>query len=118
MLSCKEIIPGFHAYSYEVLGDPYFRNDRIYHPYSYSHYTQQIGELLENKEESNNAFSYASELLVNCRYKQPSVISPPRDSELSTFSLNIRTLVNKIEKLRNNIALYEKFDVLLFNETN
>ena len=115
---CEEIIPGFHAYSYELLGDPYLRNDKIYNPYSNSHYTQQIGELLENEEESNNAFSRASELLVNCRYKQPSVISPPRDSELSTFSLNIRTLVNKIEKLRDNIALYEKFDVLLFNETN
>ena len=34
---CEEIIPSFHAYSYELLG----------YPYSNSHYTQQIGELLK-----------------------------------------------------------------------
>ena len=115
---CEDIIPGFHVYTYELLGDPYLKNDKIYNPYSRSHFTQQIGELLENEEESNHAFSNASELLVKCRYKIPSVVSPPNDLELSTFSLNISTLTNKIHKLRENIVFYEKFDVLLFNETN
>ena len=41
---CDEIIPGFHAYSYELLRDPYLRKDKIYNPYSNSHYTQQIGK--------------------------------------------------------------------------
>ena len=115
---CESIIPGFHAYSYELLGDPYLRNDKIYNPYSRSHFTQQIGELFEGEEESNHAFSHASELLVKCKYKNPSVVAQARDCELSTCSLNIRTLTNKINKLRENIAFYEKFDVLLFNETN
>ena len=115
---CEDIIPGFHFYSYELLGDPYLKNNKTYNPYINAHYTQQIGELLENEDECNQAFSHASELLINCKYKQPSVVSPPNDFELSTFSLNIRTLVNKIGTLRENISLYEKFDVLLFNETN
>ena len=74
--------------------------------------------MLENEEESNQAFSQVSEVLINCRYKQPSIIAPPNEFQLSTLSLNIRTLINKIDKLRENIDFYEKFDVLLFNETN
>ena len=40
------------------------------------------------------------------------------DLELSILSLNVRTLVNKIETLRDNINFYGNFEVLLFNETN
>ena len=115
---CEAIIPGFHALSYELLGDPYLKNDKVYNPYSSTHLTQLIGEILENEESSNHTFSDAAEILVNCRYKQPSLVTSSNDFELSIFSLNIRTLLNKIEKLRDNIAFYEKFDVLLFNETN
>ena len=115
---CESLIPGFHAYTYELLGDPYLKNDKIYNPYSSSHLTQQIGELIAIEEESNQAFKEASELLVSCKYKIPSIISPADNFELSVFSLNIRTLLNKIANLRDNIEFYEKFDVLLFNETN
>ena len=59
-----------------------------------------------------------SELLVNCKYKQATTIKAPTDQELSIFSLNIQTMNNKIDELRENIALYKNFDVLLFNETN
>ena len=90
----------------------------MYNPYLTTHFTQQIGEILQNEEECNQAFSDASELLVKCKYKQPSVITTPSKTELSTFSLNVRTLTNKIEKMRENISFYEKFDVLLLNETN
>ena len=110
--------PPPNAYTYELIGDPYLKNDKIYNPYSSSHYTQQIGEMLDNEVESNQAFSQVSEILVNCRYKQPSIISPSNEFELSTLSLNICSLVNKIDLLRNNIEFYEKFDVLLFNEIN
>ena len=61
------MIPGFNAYTYELIGDPYLKNDKIYNPYSSSHYTQQIGEMLDNEVESNQAFSQVSEILVNCR---------------------------------------------------
>ena len=90
----------------------------MYNPYQTSHFTQQIGELLQNEQECNQAFNDASEFLVKCKYKQPSIIATPGKSELSILSLNIRTLNNKIETMRENIGLYEKFDVLLLNETN
>ena len=115
---CEDIIPGFHTHSYELLGDPYLKNNKMYNPYRTTHFTQQIGELLQNEEESNQAFSDASELLVKCKYKQPSVIVTPSKTELSTLSLNVRTLGNKIENMRGNINFYNKFDVLLLNETN
>ena len=51
------MISGFHAYSYELLDDPYLKNDKMYNPYSSSHFTQQIGEILENEEDSNHAFT-------------------------------------------------------------
>ena len=115
---CEAIIPGFHAFSYELLGDPYLKNDKVYNPYSSTHLTQMIGEILENEESSNNAFSDVAEILINCRYKQPSIVTTPNELELSILSLNIRTLQNKIENMRENIEFYEKFDALLFNETN
>ena len=74
--------------------------------------------MFDGEEESGHAFDDASKLLVNCTYKQPKNISTPSDLELSIFSLNIRTLANKIEIMRENITFYENFDVLLFNETN
>ena len=52
--------------------------------------------MLENEEDSNHAFREASELLVSCKYKLPSIIAPPDDFELSVFSLNIRTWVTKL----------------------
>ena len=114
---CEEIIPGFHAYTYELLGNPYLNNDKVYNPYSSSNLTQLIGEILEN-EENNKHSSDAAEILINCKYKQPCLTTASDDFELSIFSLNIRTLLNKIENMRDNISLYEKFDVLLLNETN
>ena len=115
---CEEIVPGFHACTYEIIGDPYLKNDQLYNPYSSSHYTQQIGDAIERETESNEMFSNASEVLVSCKYKMPMTIAPPNDFELCTFSLNVRSLIGKIDKLRENIAFYDKFDVLLFNETN
>ena len=115
---CEETLPGFHAYSYELLGDPHLKNNKTYNPYSTAHFTQQIGEMLENEEDSNYAFNQASEILVNCKYKLPSAVSPPSDMELNVLSLNICTLAKKIESIRENISFYKNFDVLLFNETN
>ena len=36
-----------------------------------------------------------SELLVSCKYKLPSIITPPDNFELSVFSLNIRSCSSK-----------------------
>ena len=74
--------------------------------------------MLSEDNESNSAFKEASELLLNCKYKIREKIDVPSSLELSIFSLNVSTLGTKIDSLRENIAFYENFDVLLFNETN
>ena len=81
---------------------------------------QQIGNTLENKINNCNDHNLkqASDLLINCRYKHPSTVSPSSNQELNILSLNIGTLLTKVETLRENIDLYSKFDVLLLNETN
>ena len=90
----------------------------MYNPYDSSHFTQLIGDVLGIDEESNCAFKEASELLVNCKYKVPGKMDVPSDLELSILSLNVQTLHNKIDTMRENISFYRNFDVLLFNETN
>ena len=115
---CEEMFPGFYAYSYELLGDPYLRNNKMFNPYSSSHNTQLIGNLLDREEQDNDLFSEVSELLISCKYKQPNTTKKPTNNELSVLSLNVQSLLNKIADLRENIDFYEKFDVLLFNETN
>ena len=90
----------------------------MYNPYCSTHFTQLIGDVFDRESESNAEFSELSELLINCKYKQATTTKAPTDKELSIFSLNVQTLTNKIDKLREDIALYENFDILLFNETN
>ena len=115
---CEDMIPGFHAYTYEILGDPYLKNDKFYNPYSRSHLTQLIGDTFENNENNEGTNSDVAEILVNCKYKKPALITTPSDGELSILTLNVQTLTNKITHLRENIDYYEKFDALLFNEAN
>ena len=115
---CEDMIPGFHVYSNELIGDPNFKNDKMYNPYCSTHFTQLIGDVFDREYESNAEFCELSELLVNCKYKQATKNNAPTNQELSIFSLNIQTITNKVDELRENIALYDKFDVLLFNETN
>ena len=117
---CESMIPGFHAYTYELLGNPYMKNDKIYNPCNSGHYTQLIGDMFESNEGIND-FQELSEILVNCKYKRPDQahVTVPSDNELSILSMNIQTLsFSKIAHMRENIDYYEKFDALLFNETN
>ena len=117
---CESIFPGFHAYTYEIIGDPYLKNDKFYNPYDSGHYTQLIGNMLEYRGEASTSLDAVSEILVNCKYKKPNyaITSETSDNELSILSLNVQTLTNKISHLRENISYYEKFDALLFNEAN
>ena len=115
---CESMIPGFYAYTYELIGDPYYNNNSIFNPYDSNHFTQLIGEVLGGEEEINQIFTTASELLVNCKYKQVGKMDIPSNTELSIFSLNVCTLRSKIDIIRENISFYDCFDILLFNETN
>ena len=114
---CEAMIPGFHAYTYEILGDPYLKNDKLYNPYANNHFTQLIGDMFENSE-ADNSCQGISEILVNCKYKKPENAMKPNNGELSIFSLNVQSLPNKIAHLRDHIDFYKNFDALMFNETN
>ena len=114
---CEEIIPGFSSFTYEIIGDPYLKNDKMYNPYTSNHFTQLIGDMIE-KEENQQNFGEISELLISCKYKKPTLEAKPKNNELSILSQNIQTIGNKIQNLRENITYYEQFDALLFNETN
>ena len=107
---CRDMIPGFHEYTHDIIGDPYLKNNKMYNPYSSTHFTQVIGDVFESAE-ANGAFNEVSEFLVNCKYKQPTMTQPSTKTELSIFSLNVQTLANKIDNFRENIALYQKYDV-------
>ena len=89
----------------------------MYNPYTSSHFTQLIGDMIEREENQQN-FGEISELLISCKYKKPTIECKPKNNELSILSQNIQTIGNKIENLRVNISYYEQFDALLFNETN
>ena len=115
---CEDMIPGFQSYTYELIGDPYLKNDKFYNPYRNDDFTQLIGDIFENNNESSKAFDDASEILVSCKYKEPKFATKASKDELSVFSLNVRSLKNKISDLRENIDYYENFDALLFQETN
>ena len=115
---CEKIIPGFHAYEYELYGLDSLKNNKIYNPYSSSHFAMQIGNTLEEEEGTNRIWSEISELLTSCKYKQMKDVITNPESEINIFSLNIRHLHDKIGKLRDNIDHYQKFDVLCFNECN
>ena len=78
----------------------------------------QIGNEFDNEGISNTMWNDVSEFLVSCKYKEPKYVNTPSEHELSIFSLNIQTLTNKITKLRDKLQFYQKFDVLLFQETN
>ena len=84
---CECIIPGFHTYSYELLDDPYIKNDKIFNPYDSNHFSQLIGDALGGVEEINTAFNDVSDLLINSKDKQPLKIDKSSDAELSIFSL-------------------------------
>ena len=114
---CEDIIPGFFSFTYEIIGDPYLKNNKMYNPYTSSHFTQLIGDMIEREENQQN-FGEISELLISCKYKKPTIECKPKNNELSILSQNIQTIGNKIENLRVNISYYEQFDALLFNETN
>ena len=117
--TCREnMYPGYNAYTYELYGIENFKNNSIFNPYSSSHFAMQIGNDLDNEEENNRIWSEISEFLVSCKYKQIEKCKTSSANELNILSLNIRYLLDKIGKIRDDINNYQKFDVLCFNECN
>jgi len=118
-LGCRrcasDTIPGFKCSTYELYPE---KNNLLFNPYSFSSAANQIGhDFLDNPSE-NVLWTAASENLNNCNYRELSDISSSRTGELKVLSLNIQSLIKNIDKIRDEIDHYKKFDVICFNETN
>ena len=117
---CSELIPGYfcHNYKLELLGAESIKNNNYYNPYSSSHRIQQIGDVLDEAAQNFTVWNDASEFLMKCKYKQAYSEKSPSNNELNLLSLNIQSLVGKLSTMREDIELYQKFDVICLNETN
>ena len=90
----------------------------IHNPYNREHFTNLIGDMIENNEQNDTTWSEVSDLLIKCKYQQPKHVQAPSTNKLKIFSLNIRSLMKNIHKIREDISIYNKYDILAFNETN
>ena len=115
---CESIIPGYHVNLYELYDDFGRLNDSMFNPYVRDHFTNIIGDAISNEEHHNSTWNEVSELLINCKYQQQKNVKKSGPTELKIFSHNIRSLAKNISKLRDNNDLYDKYDILAFNETN
>ena len=112
------MIPGFHATKYELNND-YNKLDNLrFDPYSRNNRANLIGDTITNEEHHNSVWNNVSELLTSCQYKQQKHVKASTKNQLKVFTLNIRSLVKNIDHLRDNIATYQKYDVICLNETN
>ena len=118
-LGCKDclrdIFPGYVADPSALYN---FKNTAVFNPYSCHSDINFIGNANDESDYGHLAWSNFSNLLDTCDYYEFNDIKPSRNYELKVLSLNIRSLKDKIGKIRENIANYSKFDVLCFNETN
>ena len=118
---CKEVIPGYFCQNimFELFGPGSVKNNNYYNPYSSSHRIQQLGDMLDEAAHNFTLWNDASEFLMKCKYKQPFNEKLPENNELNILSLNIQYLtVSKFSTMREEIELFQKFDVICFNETN
>ena len=119
---CESTIPGFHVYSYELLGARAgFTNNKTHNPYDRENIMNQIGDAFEDGDgvnEHESMWSGISQLLNNCKYIEPNKVVQTKHNELKILSLNIRSLSKNISVIAENLAHFHKYDVLMFNETN
>ena len=119
---CENIIPGFYVFNYELLGPRVGLNTKCMHnPYDREHIMNQIGDALDDGDgvnECENTWGGISELLKNCKYIEPNQVASTKQNELKILSLNIRSLVKNVPTIAENITHFQKYDVLMFNETN
>ena len=121
-LGCKkcarDIYPGYDV-NFNELFLLTGNNNTRFNPFSYDSDINNLGfsDIFEDGTEQE-AWSSCSQLLNSCKYYEPTEIKKSRSTELKIFSLNIRSLKDKVPELVSNIEHFSKFDVLCFNETN
>lgn len=112
------MIPGFRVHVYELYGTMGLGNKSVFNPYNHEHNTNLIGDSIDREEQHTGIWNEISELLISCKYKQPKYVTSSKPNELNVLSLNIRSLAKHITTISDNIAEYQKYDVMCFNEAN
>ena len=115
---CDKLIPGHHATYHELFDDFGMLNNLTYNPYEQDQRCNLIGDTLTNEEHHNSMWSEISAFLTHCQYKKQQNMRQSTPSQLKTFSMNIRSLFKNMDRLREDIETYGKYDVICLNETN
>ena len=115
---CDSLIPGYHATYHELFDDFGTLNDLTYNPYELNQRCNLIGDTLTNEEHHNSMWSEVSAFLTNCQYKKQRYMRQSTPSQLKIFSMNIRSLFKNIDRLREDLETFGKYDVICLNETN
>ena len=117
---CEAIIPGYNVHTYELSGNYNAKNNFVFNPYHKSHFTMLIGDIIDSEVESSELWSEISDFLVKCKYKRSTckTTSSSSNVELDIYSKNVRSLAKNISRYQEDIELYQKYDVLCFNETS
>ena len=115
---CKDMIPGYNVTSYELNLDYGRLNNYIFNPYDSNHFSNSIGDRIDNAGGDNEYWSQISDILLSCNYKQQKNAKISSCTELKIFSLNVQTLGNKVDHFREEIETHNKYDILCLCETN
>ena len=91
-------------------------NDR-FNPYCKKSTTTYVAEYGLHEPSESNSWDTQAQILNKCNYTSSSRFSR-NESQTHIFSTNIRSLIKSIDRFRENIDFYSKFDILCFNETN
>lgn len=115
----RDMLPGFDADPRELLGTTTTNyNDRLFNPFDSNSDINNLGHTDDDQGDyENTAWDPCSNILKNCNYYNFTKIKASRGSELKVLSLNIRSISDKIQSLKDDSDNYAKFDILCFNET-
>ena len=115
---CENMIPGYYVHCYQLYSlHTHTHTDVIHNPYDRYQLINEIGNTIDQEQELEY-WNEISDILVSCNYMEPTNVSSSGACDLKIFTLNIRGLLKNVEKLREDIFTYSKYDVLCFNETN
>ena len=115
---CNSIIPGYNYECYQLTNSLLSNNNYVaFAPYDNNSLINQIGNRLDTDEEGP-VWAEIAEQMKKCKYIETKNIKMSNNNELKIMSLNIRSLTKNIDYIRENIYIFEKFDILSFCETN
>lgn len=114
---CNKYIPGFNCYAHELFDASYLDARPLFNPWDQEHLINQLG-LNSVAQDEQTAWNELSHRLSQCQYSALKDLPSNSDGSPRVLSLNIRSLVKSIDKLRESVDLLKaKCDVICLCET-